>query len=132
MLFGFQSCESSTDANLATYTKDTIDAMDNYEFPEGTYYKYDFSSLSETIEPVKEIDKFIEKGITLKQAWYRSPKNGCSPPGSDWVTTAMYSAVFIILLKNPDDEISDENYSKLIYEPSISCGYNVVTYMLKE
>lgn len=130
--FLYQSCESITETNLGSYSKNTIDTMENYQFPSGTYYTYNFSSLDETVSSEKEIEKFLEKNIIVSQTWYRSPLNGCSPPGAGWTTRTMYRATFLVLLKNPNDEISNEKYSKLTNEPNISCGYYVINYKLKK
>jgi hypothetical protein len=71
----FQSCESSTEVNLDSYSKSTIDTMGDYQFPNGTYYKYNFSSLDETIKPEEEIEKLLKNNIIVNQVWYRSPLN---------------------------------------------------------
>jgi hypothetical protein len=130
-VFIFQSCESSTEVNLSSYSKSTIDTMDDYQFPNGTYYIYNFSTSSETVKPEEEIEKLLENNIIVNQVWYRNPLNGCSPPGAGWTTRTIYRATFLVLLKNPDDEISNEKYSKLSEAPYIGCGYYVINFKLK-
>ncbi len=132
LAFLFQSCKSSTEINLSSYSKSTIDVMNNYNFPSGTYYKYNFSSYNENIDAENELEKFLKENIIIEQAWYRSPLNGCSPPGAGWTTRAMYPATFLVLLRNSDDEISDEKYSKLTNNPNISCGYDVINYRFND
>ena len=129
--FFLQHCESNSEFYSNSYSKSTINTMDNYQFPTGTYYKYNFSSLNETIDCENEIERLKEESVVVKQAWYRNPLNGCSPPGSGWTTNTMYGAVFLVLLENPNDSISDIKYSNLTYAPNISCGYKVTTYKLK-
>jgi hypothetical protein len=131
-LFIFQSCESSTGISLDSYSKSTIDTMDDYQFSNGTYYTYKFSSLSETVNAEAEIEKLLAKNIIVNQVWYRGPLNGCRPPGAGHTTRTMYKATFLVLLRNPYGEISDEKYSKLTKEPNISCGYYVLNYKLME
>ncbi len=130
-IFFLQHCESNPEFYSSSYSKSTVNTMDNYQFPTGTYFKYNFSSLSETIDCENEIERLKEESVVVKQAWYRSPLYGCSPPGSGWTTNTMYGAVFLVLLENPNDSISDEKYSTLTYAPNIGCGYEVTTYKLK-
>lgn len=127
----FQHCESNTGFDTRLYSKSTVNTMDNYQFPSGTYFKYNFSSLSESLDCENEIDRLEAENVGVKQAWYRGPLNGCSPPGSGWTTHTMYGAAFLVLLENPNDSISDEKYSILTYAPNIGCGYEVTTYKLK-
>lgn len=129
--FFFQQCESNTGFDTRLYSKSIVNTMDNYQFPSGTYYTYNFSSLSEKLDCDYEIKRLEDENVIVKQAWYRSPLNGCSPPGSGWTTRTMYRAVFLVLLENPNDSISDDKYSILTSAPNIGCGYEVTMYKLK-
>ena len=132
LMFTFQFCESTTDTIPYSYSKTVIDDINDYQFPEGNYYSYKFSSYNENMEPVEEIERLRNKNIIVDQVWYRSPQNGCTPPGSTLTTRTMYSAVLLMKLQNSNDQLIDEKYSKVNYKPSISCGYNVDSYKLKK
>jgi hypothetical protein len=112
------------------YSEEYIESMSNYQFPEGMYYYYDFSSLYETINVQSELERLRKNFVFVYEAWYRGPRNGCSPPGSNWTTTTMYKARLVVYMPIKNDKILDENYKIQTSPSKIPCGYNVYHYFL--
>ena len=127
LIFG---CESVNTIDIDDYDKNTLNTLEDYQFPQGAYYTYSFSSLDEVINPSEEINRLLSKNILVNHAWYRVHRNGCDV-GSGGNTNTMYKSVFLVCLYSDNQRILNENYNRLSSYSKIPCARNVLHYELK-
>jgi len=127
LIFG---CESINTIDITDYEKNTLETLEDYQFPQGAYYTYAFSSLDEVIDPSEEINRLISKDIIVNHAWYRIHRNGCDV-GSGGTTHTMYKSVFLVCIYSDNQRILNENYNSLSSSSKIPCARNVLHYELK-
>jgi len=130
LFFVFSSCEPiNYKIDLSSYKTETLESLTNYQFPEGYYYTYNFSSLEDVIDPSAEIERLISENIIVNHAWYRVHRNGCG--NGSWTTHTMYRSVFLICVPKENQNILNENYNNLTAYSPIPCGRDVLHFELK-
>lgn len=130
LLFLIFGCESINTIDINDYNKSTIETIEDYQFPQGAYYTYVFSSVDETIDPAEEINRLISKDIIVNHAWFRIHRNGCDV-GTGGKTATMYKSVFLVCMYSDNQRILNENYNRLSSSSKIPCAHNVLHYELK-
>jgi hypothetical protein len=68
-----------------------------YQFPSGIYYSYVFPEPQSTDFDVDAVFmQVLERGIQLRDAWYKNYRSSCSSPGSDYVLPAIVEGGFVV------------------------------------
>lgn len=117
--------QSKVDSNrIASFTHTVIDTFYNEWLPdEGYYYQFRFD-----LKVIKEekLDDFLNmlyaKGYNITGAWYIADKNNC---GRIKYSRGSYRPVFIVLLSDVDDSITNYNFDMLLHKPYFPCPYKV-------
>lgn len=114
----------------SSYTLSLEDHTQGYPYPAGFYYEYTLSAPGDNVDPLGMLHLLEEHRITVKEGWHRPYLTGCSPPGSNRTTKAIYSNVFIVRLDAPNDDMPTCHFRALELPKPISCGYQVRHYRL--
>jgi hypothetical protein len=124
------SCEGNLDKMEPSYTTTVEDHSQGYTYPTGYYYEYKVSAYNDIIDPDEMLNKLKMANIIVQEAWYRHYLSGCSAPGSNMTTTAIYPNVLILRLKSPNQEILKYGFEVLDSPDQITCGYSVIRYYI--
>jgi hypothetical protein len=124
------SCEKDVTEVKGGYLITIEDHSNGYIYPSGFYYRYVVSDYKNEVNPLDEFELLKINNIIVIEGWYRASLNGCSSPGSDWVTETAYPNVLIIRLEKKADEILKYKFAELESPQPIPCGYVVQRYQL--
>lgn len=92
----------------------------------GYYYSYNFKSLTDKIDNVKEyLNDLANKGFKIKAAWYFGG-------GSCGNTDTYVRPQFIIQLDKNDFGLIDYNFSSLSEKPKLACDKSNTKYIPQE
>jgi hypothetical protein len=110
---------------IVNFTYSVIDTFDFDWMPDDGYY-YEFRFDNKGIKEDK-IDAFLNmlyaKGYNIIGAWYRPGGPDCSRDG--WVWNHTIKPLFVVLLTESDDSISEYNLYPLFGKRYFECPYNV-------
>ena len=124
------SCAGSFEKSAPTYFMTMEDHTQGYVYPSGIYYFYAGPTPEEHAQPLAMFNALQADNITVREGWYRPYLTGCSGPGSNRTTTAIYANVIIVRLDESNDNILKHKFRALGSPKPIACGYEVRHYML--
>jgi hypothetical protein len=105
---------------------------EGYDFPEGIYYRYmreDKESFS--FDEQEVLKGIIDKGVKIKDAWFKGYNTSCTPPGSELSMDVIVSAELLVRLEREEDEMVKLNF-KREEEPGMeNCAYRVKHYIFE-
>jgi hypothetical protein len=104
-----------------------------YEFPEGVYYSFVFpepQSFEFDVDAV--FSQAAERGVRLRDAWYKSYNTGCTPPGSNITMTAIVPAGFVVRVDESAPALQTIGFVETS-NPNVKwCAYRVCHYHFKD
>jgi hypothetical protein len=108
-------------------------ATSPYEFPAGVYYWFVLPKLQSYDFDVDAVFRqAAEKGVHLRDAWYKSYNTGCTPPGSNITMTAIVPGGFVVRVDERVPALDTIGFVEMS-NPSVDwCAYVVRHYHFKD
>lgn len=127
-------CKHRTIEPVQRYTMWIEDhARTPYDFPVGVYYSFVFpgpQSFEFDVEAV--FSQAAERGVRLRDAWYKSYNTGCTPPGSNITLPAIVPAGFVVRVDERAPELQTIGFVETS-NPNVGwCAYRVCHYHFKD
>lgn len=105
----------------------------SYEFPAGIYYSFVLPELqSFEFDADAVFRQAAERGVHLRDAWYKNYNTGCTPPGSNLTMTAIVPGGFVVIVDEHTPALQTIGFVKTS-NPSVGwCAYRVRHYHFKD
>jgi hypothetical protein len=100
-----------------------------YEFPEGVYYSFVLPELQSFDFDVDAVfSQAEERGVRLRDAWYKSYNTGCKPTGSNIIMTVMVPGGFVVRVDERTPALKTIGFVETSNPDVEFCAYRVCHY----
>ena len=108
-------------------------ATETYVFPHGVYYEYIFGdSRNYEFDEVALICKLKDKGLKMRNVWYKHGSSMCVPPGGSEGMTVIVTPSLVVQLFEDDARMTGLGFKRTEYPSMGGCAYRVRHYVIKK